>query len=118
MPMAFSRSLRALEAEGFRFTAGAILLGLVLLAGWGSWFFLARVSLYAVTDSARLEVDREAHAIDAPVAGRVVARSLRLGQEVAKGEVLLELDAGPVRLQIEVRRWPTRSASRPEKVSW
>jgi membrane fusion protein (multidrug efflux system) len=103
LPTAFSRSSRALEAEGFRFTAGALLLVLVLLGGWGAWFFLARVSLYAVSDSARLEVDREAHAVEAAVGGRVAARSMRLGQEVTKGDVLLELDAEPTHLLIEER---------------
>jgi hypothetical protein len=37
------------------------------------WFFLARVSVYAVTNKAELEVDRAAHPVESAVSGRVVA---------------------------------------------
>jgi len=103
MPPAFSRSLRALEADGFRLNAATLLLGLVLLGGWGLWLVFARVSLYAVTDSARLEAFREAHSIEAAVSGRVVARPAQLGQAVAQGDVLVELDARSLRLQVDER---------------
>jgi len=46
-----------------------------------------------VTDTARLEVGQAAHALQASVAGRVVATRLVLNTEVQAGDVLVELDA-------------------------
>ena len=59
MPTSFSRSLRSLEADRFRWSLVGIVVGIVLLATWIAWFFLARVALYEVSDQARLEVGRE-----------------------------------------------------------
>lgn len=74
---------------------------MALLLAWGLWFFLARVSLYAVTDTARLEVGQQAHPLTAAVPGKVVASRLELGREVERGEVLVELDSEAVRRDIE-----------------
>jgi multidrug resistance efflux pump len=49
--------------------------------------------LYEVTEAARLEVGHEAHALQAPVAGRVMATRLVLNTDVQAGDVLVELDA-------------------------
>jgi hypothetical protein len=64
-----------------------IRLAVLLLAGWVAWFLLARVARYEVTDSARLEVDRAVHRVDAPVAGRVVATRLVLSRELEAGDI-------------------------------
>jgi len=100
----FSRTLRFVEADGFRLGFGSLIVTLVFLAAWAGWFVFAPITLYAVTSSARLEVDREAHAIDAPIAGRVVRRPMQLGQEVAEGDLLVELDAEQTRFQVEEKR--------------
>lgn len=47
----FSRSMRSLERDGFRFTLAALLIAALLLVAWGAWFFLATVPLYTVTDT-------------------------------------------------------------------
>jgi hypothetical protein len=60
--------MRSLELDGFHSTLVALLVGTLLLFGWLAWFFFAKVSLYAVTDAARLEVGRGDH----PVSGRVI----------------------------------------------
>jgi membrane fusion protein (multidrug efflux system) len=60
--------------------------------------------VYAVTDTARLEVERAAHPIETPVDGRVVVTHLVLGREVQGGAVLVELEAEPQRLQREEER--------------
>ena len=65
---------------------------------WTAWFAAARVAVYAATGVARLEVDRENHPVDAPVAGRVVDARLSVSRLVKAGDVLLELDAIPERL--------------------
>jgi multidrug resistance efflux pump len=73
--------------------------GVVLLAAWAVWFAVARVSVYELSRTARLEVETAPHDVDAPVGGRVVASRLILGREVAKGEVLLELESERFRLE-------------------
>jgi membrane fusion protein (multidrug efflux system) len=77
-----------------------LVVGALFLA-WAGWFLFARVSLYEVTDAARLEVDREAHPVQAPVSGRVTATRLALGREVQASDPLVELDAKPQHLELE-----------------
>ena len=97
----FSTTRRALEADGFRGTTLGVLLVVGLLGAWGAWFLGAQVTLYAVSETARLEMSQAAHPVEAPVAGRVVATHLALGQEVQGGDVLVELDATAQHLQRE-----------------
>jgi multidrug resistance efflux pump len=65
------------------------------------------VALYAVSETARLEMSQAAHPVEAPVAGRVVATYMVLGQEVQGGDVLVELDAAAPQLHLEEEqaRW-------------
>ena len=74
------------------------------LSAWAVWFFIARVTLYEVSVGARLEVSEAAHPVEAQVAGRVRATHVVLGQEVQFGDVLVELDVGAQRLQLEEER--------------
>ena len=104
MPTAFSRSMRSLAADGCGRSLAGVLSATLLLGGWGAWCLLARVAVYEVTHNARLEVDRAAHPIATPVAGRVAVTRLVVGQEVQAGEVLAELDADAQRLQQEEAR--------------
>ncbi len=53
----FSRSMRSLERDGFRFTLAALLIAALLLVAWGAWFFLATVPLYTVTDTFYLDAN-------------------------------------------------------------
>jgi membrane fusion protein (multidrug efflux system) len=92
MPVPFSSTLRALEAEQPR-RRGRVLLLLVLPVLWGAWAALARIPVWEVTATARLEVDSATHPLTAVVGGRVVERKLSLGQEVRAGEVVVVLDA-------------------------
>src|SRR5215472_9813355 len=104
MTIAFSRSLRSLEADSFRGSIRALLVVGALLLAWAAWFLFAQISLYEVTDTARLEADREAHPVQAPVSGRVIATRLALGREVQAGDLLVELDAKPQHLELEEKR--------------
>jgi membrane fusion protein (multidrug efflux system) len=67
-------------------------LGAALLAAWIGWALRARVSVYEVTEDARLEVEGGRHVVQSPVAGSVVSSALVLGAEVSKGQVLVRLD--------------------------
>jgi len=101
MARSFSRSLQFLDAD--RFTPGLVALsGLMLLfILWGCWFFLAQVAVYVVSDRARLEVARETYPLQAPIGGRVAAVHKALGERVAPGDLILELDAREPRLALD-----------------
>jgi len=74
---------------------------MALVATWSCWFFLARVTVIEVAETARLEVDQAAHGVEAAVGGRVTTSHLVLGQDVHAGDVLVELDAEPFRLALD-----------------
>ncbi len=86
----FPRTLRAL-ARG-RGRPALWLLPVGLIAVWGMWLLLARVTVYERSVQARLEVQREVYAVDAPVEGRVVMTRVELHRHVRAGEVLVELE--------------------------
>ena len=58
MAVAFAQSMRALAADRGRWSLPGLLLVCALLGGWGAWFVGARVAVYEVTQTARLEVDQ------------------------------------------------------------
>ena len=101
MAIAFAQSMRALAADRGRWSLTSLIIVCTLLGSWGAWFVGARVTVYAVTPTARLEVDQAGHPIAAPLAGRIVTTHLVVGREVQAREVLVELDAEASRLQYE-----------------
>jgi len=82
----------------------ALGLGAALFVGWTAWMFLARVAVHEVSASARLEGERAAHPLEAPVSGRVVTNALALGRQVDADEILVALATEPERLGIEEAR--------------
>ena len=100
MASTFFRSVRSLEADNSQRSYLVLALAALLLGAWMVWFFVARVSVYAVTNKAGLEVDRAAHSVQSAVSGRVVATHLVLDQEVKAGDVLVELDSGAQHFQL------------------
>jgi membrane fusion protein (multidrug efflux system) len=70
-----------------------MLTGITVLGALLAWSLFARVSVYEVTEKARLEAEQAVHTIAAPVAGRVLRTHLAIGRSVQAGEVLVELDA-------------------------
>jgi multidrug efflux pump subunit AcrA (membrane-fusion protein) len=104
MAAAFAQSMRALAADRGRWSLTGLSVVCALLGGWGAWFMGARITVYEVSQTARLEVDQTVHPIATPVAGRIVATHMVVGQAVQAGEVLAELDAAAPRLQYEEAR--------------
>ena len=100
MASTFFRSIRSLEADNSQRSYLGLALAASLLTAWMLWFFLAHVSVYAVTNKAGLEVDRAAHPVESIVVGRVVATHMVLDQEVKAGDVLVELDSGTQQFQL------------------
>lgn len=112
MPTPFSRSLRSLAADDFRWSRWCIAIAALGLALAAVWFFRADIPLYEISRTARLEVEQEVHPVAAPVAGRVVAAPLQLGQEVPTGALLLELDSQHQQLRAEEERATLTKLSR------
>jgi multidrug resistance efflux pump len=104
----FSRTMRALDADGM----SPMLLAVILVAGligvWSTWLVIARVPVYELSQAARLEIEH-VHPVASTASGRVVATSLVLGREVKQGDVLLEVEAGREQLETadEQRRLST-----------
>jgi multidrug resistance efflux pump len=101
MPSAFSRTLRSLELDTSRpaMTIGAC--ALPLLAGWLCWATLARAPVYAVSSSARTEIEGSVIPVDVFDQGRVVRSELLLGRRVEQGDVLVELDTTLEKARLE-----------------
>jgi multidrug resistance efflux pump len=101
MAVAFSRSMRSLSTSGRRASTWGLLIAVIILGLWIGWAVLTRISLYETSSETRLEAEHAAHRIEAPVAGRVIANHLAVGQQVRAGQVLVELDADTERLQLK-----------------
>lgn len=115
MPTAFSRTTRSLVNDSSGYAIAAWLTGGLLLAGWFAWFFFAKVTVYEISSRARLEVNRFAHPVAAPVAGKVISASLDLGQEVREGDVLVALDTRSEKLRLQEEE--SRLKSLPPQIS-
>ena len=101
-----------LEADGARRWAPAVIVAVALLLAWCAWAVFAEVAVYATSSNARLEVDRAAHSIDAPVAGKLVAVDVVLGKHVEANDVLFVLDRESERLALEEARVQRPAAER------
>ena len=104
MAAAFTQTLRSLDADRPRMSVAAIVLAALVLAGWGAWAWRGYVTVYAVTDKARIEVQQRAYAVDAPIAGRIAQADLAIGRQVTAGDVLVEIDSELERRQLDQLR--------------
>ena len=91
MPEPFSNTLHSLEAHRGRGAIFILLIGAALLVAWGLWFQTARVPVLAISQSAQVETPSPR--VFAQIGGTVIRSPLRLGQTVARGDLLFELDA-------------------------
>jgi len=92
--------MRSLNTGHTRLTIAGIVLITVLLAAWVIWLVAANVVVYAVSQNARVEADRAAHPIQSLYSGRVAINNLVLGQQVKRGDVLLELEVNVQQLEL------------------
>ena len=113
MAIPFARSMRSLDADSFRVSGAVLAIAALLLAAWCGWFFLAKVSLYELSESARVEVAAASSPVEAPVAARIVTTYVTLGKVVAEGDLLFELEARTEALELEEER-STRAANESE----
>src|ERR1700722_8851212 len=101
MPDLFSSTNQQIARDRTRRQALLLLIPTVLMVLWAAWMYLARISLYASTDQARVEVAQTAFIVQAPISGRVVKSHLALGDEVKRGDILVELEAEPQQLRVD-----------------
>jgi multidrug resistance efflux pump len=107
MSTAFSRTLRHLEPRPARRVVVAAMTAVIATTAWGVWAAETSVTVYEVSDRARLEVDRAPHPVDSPLSGTVVESHMQLDRDVAAGDVLVRLDADAE--QLSVREQQDRS---------
>ncbi|MCU0683011.1 MAG: HlyD family efflux transporter periplasmic adaptor subunit [Polyangiaceae bacterium] len=89
----FSRTLRSLEQAPLRPQLLAVGAMSVLAVLAGVWLARGSITVYAVSQGARFEVDEAAHPVEPPVAGVVASSALALGRPVRAGDELLVLDS-------------------------
>jgi len=80
-----------------------------MLVAWLCWLSFANVTVYEMSESARLEVAQAAHPISALLPAKILSTSVRLGRQVEAGEVLVEFDARSERLRLEEEEARLRS---------
>lgn len=101
MPSAFYRTTRSLSLDRFRFSVIGILVATAILMLWIAWSIWVKISIYEVSDSARIEVAKAVHPVAAPISGRITKADLVLGQEVQRGDTLFVLDARVDQLRLD-----------------
>lgn len=92
MSQSFSSVYHRLRHDRGLTSTFALCIALLFLGAWISWAFLARVTRYEISDSARLEVDTAPYPIQANISGRLLRSSLVLGKHIEAGDVLAEID--------------------------
>ncbi len=95
----FERTLRLLAAERRR-PPWALFGALVVIAGWVTWAVMAQVGVHLTSVAGRIEAREPVNVLRAEVDGRLVAVHATLGQVVAVGDVLYEIDGA----EPEIRR--------------
>ena len=93
MPNSFGRTLRALKAQSSWIEPLVLACACAALLLWVLWALTAELPVYAVSERARIEAQRAAFLVAAPVAGRLRRVVVAVGDSVAAGDVLIELEA-------------------------
>ena len=103
MQVDFQRTLRGLAHERKGTATHYVLLSILVLlfAGWFIWLWWARVPLYGVSASARIETGDRGRPVETVLPGRVARVNVRLVERVKAGAVLVELDDTAIRSRIE-----------------
>ncbi|EYF04576.1 HlyD family secretion protein [Chondromyces apiculatus] len=97
----FQRALQALESDSSRATILVSVVGAALVAAWTSWLFCGSLPVYAVSTQARIEVVPGPFPVQAAVRGRLTAIHAEMGDEVAEGALLFELDSATEQLALK-----------------
>ena len=99
MKTAFARTYSRLLADRSHHQIWTLTCAILMMSAWFWWASSAQITLYEVSPKARGELDSATYPVESPLLGRVVQTSLRVGQVVHRGEVLVEIDPVPDQLQ-------------------
>jgi multidrug resistance efflux pump len=99
-PELFLSTKQQLSRDRFKLQVVLLSIPALLFVLWGSWMFFAHIRVYATTDQARVEVAQTAFIVQAPISGRVLKSHLNLGDQVHRGDALVELESQPQQLQV------------------
>lgn len=100
----FSLTLRSVQADGLRRVGLMAALGISLLLAWGAWFLAADLTIYARSQSARLEASERPSPLLSERGGRVAAVLAQVGETVEEGQVIIEIDAEMALLELDEAR--------------
>jgi membrane fusion protein (multidrug efflux system) len=89
----FGRTAAALSADRLKEAAVSLVVAVAVLASWVGWMVFARVPLYEVSASARLEAERAPHPLQAPIDGVLVGSALEPGRRVQADDVLVRIES-------------------------
>ena len=104
MGLSFSSSMRSLANDKFSPSFLMVIIAITILGGWTAWLVMARVSVYEISDSGRIEVDTSLYPISVPITGKVMTTYLAVGREVKAGDLLIEFEATDERLRLDEAR--------------
>lgn len=97
----FSSSMRSLANDKLSPSLLVIIIAILILSVWAAWLFLARISVYEMSDSGRIEVDTSLYPIASAVGGKVTAIHMAVGQEVRRGDLLIEFESEDEKLRLD-----------------
>lgn len=100
MKTAFARTYSRLLADRSRHQVWTLACAVGVLGAWFCWARWAQITLYEVSPKARVELESATYPVESPLLGRVVRTSLKVGQAVHGGDVLVEIDPVPEQLQL------------------
>ena len=101
MGSSFSSSMRSLANDKFSPSFMVITIAAIILGIWTAWLLMARVSVFDISESGRIEVDTSLYPIATPVGGKVVTTLLAVGREVQKGDLLIEFESEDEKLRLD-----------------
>jgi membrane fusion protein (multidrug efflux system) len=93
--------MRSLANDKFSPSFMVITIAAIILGIWTAWLLMARVSVFDISESGRIEVATSLYPIAAPVGGKVLTTSLAVGREVQKGDLLIEFESEDEKLRLD-----------------
>jgi multidrug resistance efflux pump len=100
MKTAFARTYSRLLADRSHHQIWTLTCAFLMMSVWFCWASRAQITLYEVSPRARVELDSATYPVESTLLGRVIQTSLRVGQAVHRGDVLVEIDPVPDQLQL------------------